>query len=63
MLQSTDPMKLSNKESPKEEALISVRRGNKIDITSDWREKTGWERGYGGEQRWGLGVEKAEVQG
>jgi hypothetical protein len=32
MLQSTDPKKLNNKEFPREDALISLRRGNKIDI-------------------------------
>jgi len=47
MLQSTDPKKLSNKESLKEDVGISLRRRNKIDIVNGWREQTGWERGCG----------------
>jgi hypothetical protein len=27
---------------------MSLRRGNKIDIRSGWREKIWWERGWGG---------------
>jgi hypothetical protein len=53
MLQSTDPKKLSNSEGPREDVWISLRRGNKIVIWSGWRERTGWERGYGEEWRRG----------
>ena len=40
-LQSTDPKKLSNKEGPREDARISLRRGNKTEIGGGWREGTG----------------------
>jgi hypothetical protein len=52
MLQSTDPKKLGNKEVPREDAQISLGRGNKIVIGDGWREGTGKERGEGGERRW-----------
>jgi hypothetical protein len=38
MLQSTDPKKLGNKEGPREEVWISLRRGNKIDVGGGWRQ-------------------------
>jgi hypothetical protein len=47
-LQATDPMKLSNKEGPREDSCIFLRKGNKIDIGEEWREETGWK---GGEKR------------
>jgi hypothetical protein len=45
MLQSTDLKKLSNKEGSREDACISLRRGNKINNRGGWREGTVWERG------------------
>ena len=44
MIHPTDPKKLSNKEDPMEDSLISLRRGNRIFIRHRWREVTGWER-------------------
>jgi len=44
ILYSTYPKKVSNKEGPKEDALISLRRGNKIDIRGEWREEIVWKR-------------------
>ena len=48
MLHSTDPKEPNNKEDPREEAWIFLRRGNKIDIGNGWMEGTGWERGWEG---------------
>jgi hypothetical protein len=36
MLLSTDPKKLNNTEGPKEDEWLSLSRGNKIDIRSEW---------------------------
>jgi hypothetical protein len=40
MLYSKDPKKLNKKKSPTKDALISLRRGNKILIGDRWREGT-----------------------
>jgi hypothetical protein len=49
MLYSTYPKKLNKKEGTSEEALISLRRGNKVVIRGRWREVTGREGGWGRE--------------
>ena len=50
-LQPTDPKKLNSKENPREDAWISLRRGNKVERR--WREEgTGWGRGWEEEVRW-----------
>ena len=41
---STDPKNLGNKESPREDVRITLRRGNKIVIRGRWKEGTGWIR-------------------
>jgi hypothetical protein len=53
VLQSTDSKKQNNKEDPREDAWISLRRGNKLDTGSGWREGTVWEMGCRGGMRWG----------
>jgi hypothetical protein len=40
MLQSIDPKKSNSKESPREDAFISLRRGNKIDVGGTWIKDT-----------------------
>jgi hypothetical protein len=49
---STDPKKLNKKEDPSEDALISLRRGNKIVIGGRWRERTQWKREWRREWGW-----------
>jgi hypothetical protein len=49
MLCYTDPQKLNEKEGTRKDALISIRKGNKIVIRGRWREETGRESGWGGE--------------
>ena len=48
MLEDTDPLKKEyNKEEPRENAWMLLRKGNKIDIGYRWMEKTGWKRVQG----------------
>jgi hypothetical protein len=58
ILQSTNPKKLCNKEGPKKDAWISLRRENKIDIRGEWTEGTEWQKGWGGKQGRGSGRRK-----
>ena len=56
MLHSTDPKELNNKEGPREDARLSLRRENKIVVIGGrWEERTGWGRGMGSvqDQVWG----------
>ena len=56
---STDPKKLNKKEDPSEDALISLRRGNKIVIGGRGRKGNGKERSWRGtEGASALGVGK-----
>ena len=44
MLHSTDRKKVNKKEGTNKDAKISlIRRGNKVAISSKWREATEWE--------------------
>ena len=47
MIQPTDHIKLNKKEGPSEDAGISLRKRNKIDIGGRWREELG-QTGKGG---------------
>ena len=49
---ATDPKKLNKKESPSEDAWISLRRGNEAVIGHKWKERTEWEGEWGKE--WGV---------
>lgn len=50
MIYHTDPKKLNKKKGPKEDASISLRKGNKIITGGREKEGPGWERGgRGGE--------------
>jgi hypothetical protein len=51
MLHSTDSKKLSKMDGTSKDARISLRRGNKIDIRSSWREGVWWEKGWGKDWR------------
>jgi hypothetical protein len=55
-LQSTYPKKSNNREGSREDGLIFLRRGNKIDISSGWRDGSGCERGWGRELGRGSGI-------
>lgn len=58
MLQFTDPKKLSNKDGPRDDDRVSLRRENKIDIGSKWREECGWKRNGKG-----VGIRCGEIGG
>jgi hypothetical protein len=49
MLQYTDPETPHNKEVPRDDAQVSLRRGSKTEIGSRWKEGAGFLKG--GEQR------------
>ena len=52
ILHFTDPKKLNKKKGPSEEAWVSLRRGNKIVLRGRWRERPGWNRGWG--EKWAV---------
>lgn len=53
---TTHRPKQANKEGSREDAWISLRRENKVDIRGGGREETVLELEWGGEKRWGSGM-------
>ena len=57
LLQSTDPERLSNKESSMGDGLISMGTGTRIDFMGRLGEARDGSRGSSGRGRWGKGRE------
>jgi hypothetical protein len=46
MLHATDPEKLNKEEATREDAWISLQRGNKTVVRGRWMTGTGWGEGW-----------------